>query len=106
MNFSMPENSTMSPSFRWISRRFMPRIEPLRKTFSLPVSSPLKPVPTSSRLPTRPRMIARPTVGAVIRVRILSSVDLPAPLRPMTPRTSPSRTLKLTSRNAQISSRS
>ena len=38
----------------------MPRIAPLRKTFSRPVSSGWKPVPTSSRLPTRPRMTARP----------------------------------------------
>ena len=63
----------------------MPRIAPFRKTFSRPVSSGWKPVPTSSRLPTRPRISARPSVGVVIRVRILSSVDFPAPLRPMTP---------------------
>ena len=34
--------------------RLMPRIAPLRKMFSRPVSSGWKPVPTSSRLPTRP----------------------------------------------------
>ena len=32
----------------------MPRIAPFRKMFSRPVSSGWKPVPTSSRLPTRP----------------------------------------------------
>ena len=37
-----------------ISARRMPRIAPLRKMFSRPVSSGWKPVPTSSRLPTRP----------------------------------------------------
>ena len=71
--------------------------------FSRPVSSWLKPVPTSSRLPTRPRISARPDVGAAIRVRIFRSVDFPAPLRPMTPSTWPSGTSNETSRSAQIS---
>ena len=62
--------------------------------FSRPVSSGWKPVPTSSRLPTRPRMTACPAVGVVIRVRSFRSVDFPAPLRPMTPRTSPCSTEK------------
>ena len=35
-------------------RRRMPRMAPFRKMFSRPVSSGWKPVPTSSRLPTRP----------------------------------------------------
>src|SRR5262245_47621151 len=43
-----------------------------------------------------------PVVGGVIRDRIFSSVDLPAPLRPMTPTTSPGATSKLTSLRAQI----
>ena len=47
---------------------------------------------------------AWPAVGVVIRVRSFSSVDLPAPLRPMTPSTSPCSTSKLTSLSAQISS--
>ena len=51
--------------------------------FSRPVSSGWKPVPTSSSDPTRPRSTARPSVGSVMRARILSSVDLPAPLRPI-----------------------
>ena len=41
-----------------------------------------------------PRISARPSVGVVMRERIFSSVDLPAPLRPMTPSTSPSRDLE------------
>ena len=67
----------------------MPRIEPFRKMFSLPVNSGWNPVPTSSNEPTRPRSSIRPRVGAVTRVRILSSVDLPAPLGPTMPSASP-----------------
>src|SRR6184192_1782530 len=48
----------------------MPRTAPLRKTFSRPVNSGWKPVPTSSRLATRPRMTTRPSVGGVILSRI------------------------------------
>ncbi len=70
--------------------------------FSRPVSSWWKPVPTSSRLPTRPWISALPVVGSVMRERILSSVLLPAPLRPMMPTTSPASTSKLTSFRAQI----
>ena len=55
-------------------------------------------MPTSSRLATRPRMVTRPRVGSVIRLRIFNSVLLPAPLRPMMPSTSPRLTSKLTSR--------
>src|SRR5215475_4359979 len=43
-----------------------------------------------------------PVVGWVIRDRIFSSVDLPAPLRPMIPTTSPGATSKLTSLRAQM----
>ena len=53
-NCSTPENSTISSNLRTISLRRMPRIAPFRKMFSRPVSSGWKPVPTSSRLPTRP----------------------------------------------------
>ena len=87
---STPENSTIWSSLRVDLARFIPRIDPFRKMFSRPVSSGLKPVPTSRRLPTRPRIIARPLVGVVIRVSTLSSVDLPAPFRPITPTASPS----------------
>ena len=84
----------------------MPRMAPLRKMFSRPVSSGWKPVPTSSRLATRPRSVTRPFVGSVMRLNIFSKVLLPAPLRPMTPRTSPCSTSKLTSLSAQNSSTS
>src|SRR2546423_9791219 len=46
----------------------------------------------------------RPSVGSVMRLRILSRVDLPAPLRPMMPTTSPCLTSKETSLRAQKSS--
>ena len=47
-------------------------------------------------------MRARPVVGSVMRDRILSSVLLPAPLRPMMPTTSPRLTSNETSFSAQI----
>ncbi len=39
--------------------------------------------------PTRPWIVADPSVGSVIRESSFSSVLLPAPLRPMIPTTSP-----------------
>ena len=60
----------------------MPRIAPFRNTFSRPVSSGWNPVPTSSSDPTRPRTIAWPAVGSVMRDRILSSVLLPGAVAP------------------------
>ncbi len=83
-NVSTPANSTISSNFRLISVRLMPRIAPFKNTFSRPVSSGWNPVPTSSRLAIRPRRVTRPEVGSVMRLRILSKVLLPAPLRPMT----------------------
>ena len=44
------------------------------------------------------------SVGSVMRLRIFSSVLLPAPLRPMMPTTSPGSTSNDTSRSAQKSS--
>ena len=48
----------------------------------------------------RPRTTIRPSFGARMPDTVRSSVDLPAPLRPMTPRTEPFGTLNETSRNA------
>src|SRR3954453_19012787 len=81
-----------------MSRRDIPRIAPLRYTFSRPVSSPWKPVPTSSRAATRPRVLDTPAVGDVILARIFRIVLLPAPFRPTIPNASPWATEKLTSR--------
>src|SRR6266487_1194527 len=68
--------------------------------FSRPVSCPWNPVPTSSKHPTRPKSRASPAVGSVIRLSTLKSVLLPAPLRPITPSTSPRRRSNDTSRKA------
>lgn len=103
-NWPHPENSTISSKRRVISWRRIPSNVPLRNTFSRPVNSGWNPVPTSSRLPTRPARSARPRVGAVIRVRIFSRVDLPAPLRPMMPSAVPGATSKLTSASARHTS--
>ena len=70
---------------------------PFKKTLSRPVSSGWNPVPTSRRDAIRPWTSSRPEVGAVILERILSSVDLPAPLPPISASTSPSRTSNETS---------
>src|SRR5687768_9298156 len=104
MNFSTPEKSTISSKRRRTSARVMPRMAPFRNTFSRPVSSGWKPVPTSSRLATRPLIETRPSVGSVMRDRTLSSVVLPAPLWPMMLTTSPRLISKSTSRSAQNSS--
>jgi hypothetical protein len=58
--------------------------------FSRPVSSGWKPVPTSSRAATRPRVRLVPLVGVVMRMSTLSIVLFPAPLRPTIPTASPS----------------
>src|SRR6267143_5959544 len=101
MNFSSSAKATISSNLRAISALPMPRMAPLRKVFSRPVSSGWKPVPTSRREPTRPWISAQPVVGRVMRERIFRRVVLPAPLRPMRPRTSPSRTSSDTSFKAQ-----
>src|SRR3990170_5622686 len=69
--------------------------------FSRPVSSGWKPVPTSRRLARRPRTLTMPSVGSVMRDRILSKVLLPAPLEPMMAKVSPASTSRLTSFSAQ-----
>ena len=104
MNRPMPEKSMISSSLASTSAFLIPRIVPLRKMFSRPVSSGWNPVPTSSKLATRPASSIRPEVGEVMRARILSSVLFPAPFLPMTPMTSPCSTLKLTSRRAHTMS--
>jgi hypothetical protein len=101
---AIPENSTISSKRASISALRMPRTAPFRKMFSRPVSSGWNPVPISSSDPTRPRMTARPSVGAVIRDRIFRSVDLPAPFAPTRPSTSPRRSSNDTSSSAQMPS--
>ena len=57
-----PRTRRSRRSVRRISARLMPRMAPFRKMFSRPVSSGWKPVPTSSRLATRP-LIVDPALG-------------------------------------------
>src|ERR1019366_3205878 len=73
-NFSTPEKSMIASSLRSISFFVIPRMMPLRYTFSRPVSSAWNPVPTSSKLATRPLSLIRPAVGSVIRLRIFRNV--------------------------------
>src|SRR5471032_1006635 len=101
MNFSSSANATIASNLRRISARNMPRIAPLRNTFSRPVSSGWKPVPTSSRLDTRPVRSTYPSVGGVMRDSTFSSVLLPAPFGPTMPITSPTPTRNETSFSAQ-----
>src|SRR6266852_9041607 len=101
MNFSISAKATISSNFRSISRLLIPKIDPLKYVFSRPESSGWNPVPTSSKLRTRPRISAQPSVGRVMRDNIFSSVVFPAPFRPISPSTSPSRTSSETSFSAQ-----
>ncbi len=83
-----------------ISSWLMPSIRPLAMMFCSPVSSGLKPVPSSSSPVMRPSMWMLPLSGISTPVSSLSRVDLPAPLRPSTPSTSPGATWKLMSFSA------
>src|SRR3954451_23727705 len=58
-------------------------------------------MPTSRRLETRPNRSMRPSVGSVMRLRIFSSVDFPAPFFPIRPITSARPMLNEMSFNAQ-----
>ena len=49
MNFSISAKAIISSNFPLISPLVMPRMVPLRKMFSRPVSSGWKPVPTSEQ---------------------------------------------------------
>ena len=64
MEPSSSANSTMSSYIASISRREKPSSAPLRYTFSRPVSSGLKPTPSSMKGTSRPRTSVWPAVGA------------------------------------------
>ena len=71
-----------------ISARDIPRIAPLRKMFSRPVSSGWKPV--HFKQAANSSVDSNETgAGAVMRDMILSRVLLPAPFLPIMPRMSP-----------------
>ena len=80
----------MSSKRTAMSRRLMPRIAALRKTFSRPDSSGWKPAPSSSSADIRLCTRTVPEFGWRMPAMHFSSVDLPEPFWPMTPNTSPS----------------
>ena len=60
---------------------------PLMATFSRPLISGWKPAPSSMRAEMRPSTVeACPRVGWVMPAMSFSSVDLPEPFSPMTPK--------------------
>ena len=69
--------------------------------FSRPLSSVSKPAPRVSRLDTWPWTSTEPSDGWMIPASTWSSVLLPAPFGPMTPRDSPRTRLNDTLRRAQ-----
>ena len=78
---------------------------PLTYTFSRPVSSGWKPTPTAMSGATWPHTVTVPSVGAVTPASSRRSVDLPDPLRPMTPMHSPRSTRRFASRSAHSAER-
>ena len=87
-----------------MSLRLIPRIAALRNTLSRPDSSGWKPAPSSSSADIRLCTRTLPEFGWRMPAMHFSSVDLPDPFSPMTPKTSPSFTVKLTSLRAVNSS--
>ena len=67
---------------------------PLMATFSRPLISGWKPAPSSMRAEMRPSTRRIPRVGLVMPASSLSSVDLPEPFSPMTPKVAPLRHLE------------
>ena len=100
MNSPMSAKSAISSTFSLISARVRPSRAPLKKMFSVPVSSPSKPVPSSIKGAIDPRITAQPDVGVMIPAATRRSVDLPAPFEPITPNVSPAGTSNETSLRA------
>ena len=68
---------------------------PLMATFSRPLISGWKPAPSSIRAEMRPsHRRGVPRVGLVMPASSFSSVDLPEPFSPMTPKVEPGGTSK------------
>ena len=86
---------------RWSnSARDTPSVDALRKIFSIPVNSGLKPAPNSRIAATRPFNSMSPVLGLMVSLTNCRSVDLPAPLTPTIPSASPGLSSKLTSWSA------
>src|SRR3954447_4418418 len=103
MNSSSSANSTISSYFSARCSRVSPAARPPSTTFSRPVSVRLKPTPSANRVLTRPCTSMRPEVGGRMPAIVRTSVDLPAPFAPTTPRTLPCSTLNETFWTASIS---
>src|SRR5271154_6559512 len=81
--------SRISGRRRRISGPFRPSSAAFMRAFSRPVKSGWKPMPSSRMEATVPRRSTVPDVARVVPATILSSVDLPAPFSPMSPRACP-----------------
>ena len=77
--------STISSKRRMTSFFVRPSMMPLMKMFSRPEISGWKPAPSSISAEIRPSTAMVPLFGRELPATHLSSVDLPDPLRPMTP---------------------
>ncbi len=97
----MSAKARIAGSLASAASRGRPRMLALRKTFSTPLYSGLKPEPSSSRAATRPLVRSSPALGVSVPQTSCSSVDFPDPLRPMMPTVSPRRTSR--SRGARAS---
>ena len=85
MNSPMSAKATMASMRERISSRDICTMLPWRYTFSRPVKSGLKPLPSSSSAPSLPFTRMAPEVGLTVPAIICSSVVFPDPLRPTMP---------------------
>jgi len=95
------ENSTISSNFSSINSLEYPSIAPLRYIFSLAVRFISKPAPNSIIGEIFPSTLIDPFVGFITPLINFNSVDLPAPLLPINPTTSPFSISKFIFFNAQ-----
>src|SRR3954451_1138185 len=103
MKSSSSAKATMSSYFSASCPRLSPAARPPSTTLSRPDSFLLKPTPSARRVLTRPWISTRPSLGGRMPAIVRTKVDLPAPLAPTMPSTSPCGTSKVTLRTASIS---
>ncbi len=97
----MSAKSTIASNLRLISASLMPRIAPLRKRLSRPLSWGWNPAPVAISPAIRPRVRMLPLSGRITPLISLSRVLLPLPLRPIRPMDSPCSTVNDTSLTAR-----
>ena len=100
MNSSSSEKSTMSQSFSSAAFPVIPMYARALKMFCRPLNSGLKPAPSCIRASQRPWTSTVPVVGLMFSEMRRSSVDLPAPFRPITANMPPFGISRLTLRRA------